>query len=304
MRQQVSLYIAVVATIVAIVAVVMLYKERMPVETPPINPDGTREGFAGLGVSFKVKADREFVDNQGYFYTIPPNLQGALSPRMSGTASYGPWLNTKMPARNMQGVPINPLTYQNTIKKCDNGVNVYNQNGQGMKMKAAGSCGPANGCGSREGFDTVPPNFMSTNNAQVVNQLPPRANMVVNDMLPEMSDEASASIAQPIVYDRYIYANQRSRLYGLGDPIRGDLPIVPYNGDWFRPSVQPNIDLRDGAMMVLGGQDNATARNTMALMREASGNSMGTFAGAPVMATQTNIGYGAGGADVLATAFP
>jgi len=131
-----------------------------------------------------------------------------------------------------------------------------------------------------------------------------RDNIIVNDMLPEMASEAATAVSQPIVYDRYIYANQRSRLYGLGDPIRGDLPIVPYNGDWFRPSVQPNIDLRDGAMMVMAGQDNATARNTMALMRAASGDTMGTFAGAPVMAAQTNVGYGASGADVIATAFP
>lgn len=34
-----------------------------------------------------------------------------------------------------------------------------------------------------------------------------------------------------------------------GDPIRGDLPFVPYNGDWFR--LQPNIELRDGVIQVV-----------------------------------------------------
>lgn len=261
-----SLYTSILFIVIATVAIIMLFLQKKKVT----------EGFAGLGVSFKVKADREFMDDKGYFYTIPPNLQGALSPRFSSSGSYGPYLNTKMPSRTMQGVPINPLTYQNTIKKC----------------------------GSTENFETVAPNFSASNWQSADNKLQSRSNVIVNDLLPEMNAEAATSVAQPIVYDRYIYANQRSRLYGLGDPIRGDLPIVPYNGDWFRPSVQPNIDLRDGAMMILAGQDNATARSTMALMRQSSGNTMNTFAGAPVMATQTNIGYGASGADVIATAFP
>lgn len=266
MIKRASLYTSILFIVIAFIAIIMLYLQKKKVS----------EGFAGLGVSFKVKADREFVNDQGYFYSIPPNLQASLSPRFSGTATYGPYLNTKMTNRTMQGVPVNPLTYQNTIKKC----------------------------GSTENFETVSPNFSASNWQEEDDSLKPRQNIVVNDLLPEMKAEAAASVAQPIVYDRYIYANQRSRLYGLGDPIRGDLPIVPYNGDWFRPSVQPNIDLRDGAMMILAGQDNSTARSTMALMRQASGNTMNTFAGAPVMATQTNIDYGASGADVIATAFP
>ncbi len=267
--------VSVFFSIVAILALIIFFTKKAKEEQ--YGDGDISEGFAGMGVTFKVKADREIMDNKGYFYSIPPNLQGALAPRFSGTASYGPYLNYKMPPRNLTGVPVNPLTFQNTIKKCGD---------------------------VSEPFDTVQPNFTSTNYAAEENTLKRREDVVVNDMLPEMAAEAATSVAQPIVYDRYIYANQRSRLFGLGDPIRGDLPIVPYNGDWFRPSVQPNIDLRDGAMMVMAGQDNATARNTMALMRESSGNTLNTFAGAPVMATQTNLGYSSGGADVMATAFP
>lgn len=303
MKSDNALIVSAIFTITAAALVAyMMYKSR--------KTEKVSEGFAGLGVSFKVKADRELMDNQGYFYSVPPNLQGALAPRFSGTASYGPWLNTKMPARNMQGVPVNPLTFQNTIKKCDNGVNVFNSN---MKMEGFKAANPGPfGTGdvadseyaTKESFETVRPNYMAGNYNQADDSLRARSNIIVNDMLPEMASEAATAVGQPIIYDRYIYANQRSRLYGLGDPIRGDLPIVPYNGDWFRPSVQPNIDLRDGAMMVMAGIDNATARNTMALMNAASGGTMGTFAGAPVMAAQTNFGYGAGGADVIATAFP
>ena len=58
-------------------------------------------------------------------------------------------------------------------------------------------------------------------------------------------------IVQPITYDRFMFSNKKSRLREHGDPIRGDLPIVPHNSDWFRPSVQPHIDLKEGAMQVM-----------------------------------------------------
>lgn len=291
--QKVAIYTSVIFIVIAVIIIAYMLWPKKPAQKPPASV----EGFAGLGVSFKPKLDREFVDNQGYFFSVPPNLQGALSPRMSGTANYGPWLYTKMPSENVQGVPQNPLTYPNSIKKCSNGINVYNSD---MKMKNGG-CN-----GSVENFYSVAPDFSTTNYASMENNLKPRSNIIVNDLVPDQNAVASmsGSISQPIVYDRYIYANQKSRLYGLGDPIRGDLPIVPYNGDWFRPSVQPNIDLRDGAMMAMGGIDNATARNTLSLMEASSGGATTTFGGAPVMANQIDVGYGASGADVIATAFP
>lgn len=284
MSNNTYMYMSVLFAVVAIAAAMAAIYMR---------DGGDREDFAGMGVSFTVKAVPEIRDNQGYFFSVPPNLQAATSPRFSGTATYGPYLNTRMTSVNNQGVPVDPLTQKNTIKSCNNGANVFNSND--MRMK-----------GSHEEFQNVAPNFSTANYRSLENSLENRDGVITNDLLPTMTagTNGESTVAQPIVYDRYIYANQKSRLYGLGDPIRGDLPIVPYNGDWFRPSVQPNIDLRDGAMMVMAGENNTTARNTMALMRQASGNTMNTFAGAPVMASQTQVGYGAGGADVFATAFP
>ena len=62
---------------------------------------------------------------------------------------------------------------------------------------------------------------------------------------------------QPIIYDRYMFANRNSRLKGRGDPIRGDLAVVPCATGWFRPSVQPNIDLQQSALNVMGGSSEA-----------------------------------------------
>ncbi len=52
----------------------------------------------------------------------------------------------------------------------------------------------------------------------------------------------NGEMIQPVVYDRIMYANRRSRLLEGSDFIRGDLPIFPQNLDGFPPSVQPHID--------------------------------------------------------------
>lgn len=56
-----------------------------------------------------------------------------------------------------------------------------------------------------------------------------------------------------VVVDRLVFANRNSQLRAMGDPIRGDLAIVPSAPGWFTPSVSPQIDLQKGAMNMLGG---------------------------------------------------
>lgn len=116
---------------------------------------------------------------------------------------------------------------------------------------------------------------------------------------------------QPIIYDRYIYANRNSRLRGLGDPIRGDLPIVPISGSWFVPSGAyegPNIVLQQGAMNVMGGINNETSNQLANLVYNASGGAETAIGGVDM--AQTNMShnvYGAASAalgDVRMTAFP
>ena len=67
--------------------------------------------------------------------------------------------------------------------------------------------------------------------------------------------------SQPVIYDRLMYSNMRSRLRGQGDYIRGDLQIVPDNykagnqhNNWFQVSVKPERDLNPGAMEHLFGR--------------------------------------------------
>ena len=63
-------------------------------------------------------------------------------------------------------------------------------------------------------------------------------------------NDLGQKVERPVVYNRYIFANARSRTRGLGDPIRGDLPIEPIKHSWFNPSAYPSIDLRPGYLQV------------------------------------------------------
>ena len=69
--------------------------------------------------------------------------------------------------------------------------------------------------------------------------------------------------SQPVIYDRVMYSNIRSRTRGQGDYIRGDLMITPDNykpgggghPQWFQVSAKPNRDLNPGCMEFLGGKN-------------------------------------------------
>lgn len=74
-------------------------------------------------------------------------------------------------------------------------------------------------------------------------------------------------------------ANRNSRLRSLGDPIRGDIPIIPRTGELFAPSVQPNLDLQQGAMNVMGGLNNDTAKELANLIYDTSSGAQQTIGG-------------------------
>ena len=120
--------------------------------------------------------------------------------------------------------------------------------------------------------------------SQIQYNLPPESILAYRSDTPFANDgllltTGEGEVVQPVTYDRFMFSNKRSRLREHGDPIRGDLPIVPHNSDWFRPSVQPHIDLKEGAMQVMGGFDNDTNNQLSMLMSASAGNAMQTFGG-------------------------
>lgn len=294
--------IIIVVIAVAIVAGFMYKKHRD-------NKASTENfGFGGLP-SMTWKRDRVMAGSQqaaakGDFYSVPGTYQAILEPRFSNT-QYGSNIRYNLPSYDNMAAPCEPLTFGNMARED------YQEDYVGC-----GSCGggcSAATCGKggapasiRAGAPMMDGDYSAGNYGEVLDELdaggmayPETTDMVpVGDMT---SVNALGETVQPIVYDRYIYANRNSRLRSLGDPIRGDLPIVPCAADWFRPSVHPNIDLQQGAMNVMGGIDNGTTRGLAELINTTSGDH--TIAGVN-MASMRNMTTGAGMADVSVSAFP
>ena len=244
---------------------------------------------------------------KGDFYSVPGTYQAILNPRFSNV-DYGANIRYNMPSYENQATPCEPLTFGNMAKE-----NFTKEN------YGCGSCG--GGCGAtgckkgglssstcvKTGAPLMSAGFSSGNYNEVLDQAysgsqynDVTSTLPVGDMT---TVNAAGEVVQPIVYDRYIYANRNSRLRSQGDPIRGDLPIVPCAAEWFRPSVHPNIDLQEGAMNVMGGNQNQTANQLADLIYASSGNSK-TSIGGVNMANQLSATVGAGMRDINITAFP
>jgi len=119
--------------------------------------------------------------------------------------------------------------------------------------------------------------------AQIGNKMPSEDLMAFRKDTPFATDglvTPTGELIQPIQYDRFMYANKKSRNRANGDLIRGDLPIAPINMGWFSTSAQPHLDLNQGAMNVMGGFDNTTNMKLAALMNASAGRALQTFGGA------------------------
>lgn len=223
------------------------------------------ENFWGLP-GRTVRMDKEYkVENkyQSDMFSVPPTYQSMISPRFSNVG-YSAQIRYNIPPQRFLASPEYPLTFQGDVKEMYPGemkaIKQFAQNAQNGEFEV--------GSGDADSLSQDEVNAMN----------------------------AGSKVGPQIInYDRLIFANQRSRLYGRGDPIRGDLPIQPVISDWFRPSVVPNIDLRQGAMNIMGGSDNSTANELRALQAQFSGKA--TLA-------QKNISLDGDQADIVVTAFP
>lgn len=265
-----------------------------------------------------------------------PSYQAILSPRFANT-DFGANIRYNMPSNKNMAAPCNPLTfgematenYTNKSTKenygcssgsCGGGCGAASCARGGLPIAAsrnANSCGdggiPDSGFAAGD-FNNVMGNVYGGNVGGTTAMLAPTATIPVGDMT---TINADGTVTQPIIYDRFIYANQQSRLRAQGDPIRGDLAIVPCNNGWFNPAVNPNIDLQEGALNVMGGINNETAKSLGNLIYASSGGSETVFAGADMagqfgprgamnlnMGNQFNTSLSAGQRDVGVTSFP
>jgi len=227
----------------------------------------TTEGFWNLP-SRGVKVDKVYTNN-GVDFWQTPNFQGTLSPRFSNV-NYGPYIKANLPAYNNMAVPSSPL---------GNSLNSSIE----LDMK--------------EKFDDNTP---SSADIPIMGMVPATGGLLAT------YDDKNGERRQAISFNRYMYSNKSSRLRALGDPIRGDIPIVPASGNWFVPSVHPNLDLQAGALPVMGGVNNNTNRQLAKLIYATSGGTDTTIGGVNLKnpAQMNNISEISGGADIVVTSFP
>lgn len=266
--------------------------------------DKITEGFLGNLPSMKTKVWRSVGNDKGDFYSVPGTYQSMLAPRNNGSVDYGANIRYNVPSYKNLAVPRDPLSFMDLVKPASEG---YQGSRPVKENFTPASCVPG-------GTDLVykdttapvmPSSFASGNFNMETDDLKvkyPEAHSIlpVGNMT---TINASGEVVQPVVYDRFVYANRNSRLRSQGDPIRGDLPIVPCAAEWFRPSVHPQIDLQEGAMNVMGGMGNETTRNLSELLATTSAGTTTTVAGID-LSNDFTTGLGAALGDVITTAYP
>ena len=206
----------------------------------------SKEGFWNIpSRTWKVERVLGQQTENGPDFFQTPGFQGILSPRFSNV-TYGPHMRTQLTNYGMSGVPADPLGG-------DYGGAVGAMNSGPRSCNATISEGfiPANGNYQtvyESGITSTEPSGYANGNYKQVSE-----SLIKPDYQSDREEgdfgsylTADGEMKQPIVYDRFIYANRHSRLRETGDPFRGDLPIVPHSGNWFVPSVHPNIDLHAG----------------------------------------------------------
>lgn len=226
----------------------------------------------------KVMAPSKEAAVKGDFVSVP-NFQASLSPRFANV-DVGANIRYNPPSEKHMAAPPGPLGFAQQGGDCGCGK-------QGVKEGFCSDCG---GCAAKDssslflGAPVTPPNYAQGDYNQVVDSVYDSKNNVgLSDANVPIGDmtvvDSLGQTSQPIIYDRYMFANRNSRLRSQGDMIRGDLSITPCNYGWFQPSVNPAIDLQQGAMNVMGGTFNQTAQNTAHLIHHDSGRTQTTIGG-------------------------
>lgn len=197
--------------------------------------------------------------NKPPVFTVPGTYQSPLAPRFSNTG-YGAYITYNLPEKkNLAVDPMDPMMLASMVEKPH------------IKERF------------RYPQDSSSTDFQNKYNS--LTQAPVSQKELISE-LPVQSMATSTGSEVPLVMDRFIVANLKSRLYGAADFIRGDLAITPvlptsdvYSTTMFRPSVAPSIDLNSGAMAVLGGSFNDNCRDLVQLQLQDNGGTRTTFAG-------------------------
>ena len=205
------------------------------------------------------------------FYTVPGQYESYLPPRMN-SAGLNSYVRYQLPDEKYQANKANdPFTIANYLEK--------------PKIKE--------GYRAPTGTEPTPIGGQRKLSSKEVKGLE----------LPTQSDMTNTGAVSKDAKDgfyvnseRLIFSLQKNRLQGLGDPIRGDLAIVPCNpiadpnsNVWFRPAAQPQSMLNAGAMNVIGGVGNTTAQQVSNLMSNAGGGYNNTYGALPYTVSSESV---------------
>jgi len=288
--------------------------------SPYVNPYGEKVMYDGKGVGAMVPQQVSQdpsppLMGSGKFFSNP-NFQAVLSPRFDSNNNYGAFINYNRPDQKNMASPVDPLSYESFRENYVSGP-VRENFADGSQVSSPPSCGKG-GYGfaaNLAGGFSVPPAYANGNKNQVYESLP---GIVVSNACggppgASSSDVPTGTITltddnghptQYLMQDRYMYSLKKSKLWGLGDPIRGDLAIAPmYHGN---ADVFPNIasDVNRGALGVMGG-DRAVDPDLVDLVGQSSGLNDPSVGGIiPNMSTQTDSSASGNCTDLHITAFP
>jgi hypothetical protein len=166
-----------------------------------------------------------------------PSFQGVLPPRMM-SGDYGANIRYNLPSNDHLALNReNPLAFGN-MAKCNYTRENFQQNKNSDKKTS---------------YNEVIEDVYKNDQFE---DLSPNGIIGGTDMT---NINALGQEEQIYNYDRLIFSTAKSRLTAQGDPIRGDLPIIPNACGWFSPSVNPARDLATGAINVIAGNDNETS---------------------------------------------
>lgn len=246
-----------------------------------------------------------------------PQFQGLLSPRFTNT-DLGANIRYNPADYQHQASSCHPLAFgdmaQENYKSSQNIQENY-PSGSCSGSCGGGGCSPSCGKGGMPvsysgGTPPMSANFAAGNFNEVTDQAYSQSEYPDTiDSLPVgtmTTIDAEGNVNEPVVYQQFLFANQKSRLRSQGDPIRGDLPIVPSEGNWFSVHPNVNLDLQEGAMNVLGGVSNSTNSALTQLINNESGNT--TIGGVNLsnvnMTPQYSGNYSAGLRDITVSGYP
>jgi hypothetical protein len=220
-----------------------------------------------------IKQNYQSMLGNDKFYS-QPNYQSPISPRFNPSMGLGSKINYNLPDYKNRGVFDHPLGMADMAKKSYNRENFHS----------------GESSSSNDMIHSSKENIVSDGLIPVP----------ISDMTTIGSDGQEEL---PHVYERFVFSHRKSNLAAQGDFIRGDLPITPCVGSWFNVSVTPHIDLQQGAMNVIGGNNNDTSKALGEMMYQTSGRTNNTFAGVD-MSHEYGVSLGAGMSDITLTGSP